>query len=496
MRNVLDREAFFEILKEQSKPFHSSNGITFAKVRVHGCQEIIRINSRNFRRYSKELYFNNTSRIPTANFLKDIIAMIDAVASSGPAQEVFIRIAEIGKAIYIDMCNEQRQQVRISPEGWEIINSTDSPACFIRPKRLLALATPQRGGSLHTFKQFCHLENENHFTLLIAFLVGALQSSRPCPHLTIQGEQGSGKSWLGHLIADLIDPKQPFSTNLPCSERELAINVCNCWLPLYDNASRITGNISDALCKLVTGGGFVTRALFTNGEEAVFTFRRTFVTNGITEFVQRPDLCDRTIFIRTKPIPSEKRCPEYLLAEQWNAARPKILGALYDAVSAALKHIDNTKLPTCPRMADFVHWVVAAEKALPWNSGQFVIDYEQNRLLAIDDAIAADPVASSIMKLMQSTGYWSGTPTALMSQLALISPDEVRCSNGWPRQANMLSSKLKRCMTFLRERSVSIEFSKSGQRNITIRSTVQPPPYIAPIISGTVQPYVLPTSNI
>ena len=487
MSNAQEREAFFEILKDACQPFHSPDGTTYARVSIKGYQEVVAIKGKKFRHYAALLYREFSGKIPVSNFLKDIISMIDAEASIGPERPVYIRVAEIEGAIYIDLCNERREQVRITSAGWEIIDSAQSPACFIRSKRSSALVIPQKGGSLQELRRFFNLESEGHFILLVAFLVGALHPNKPRPHLSVQGEQGTGKSMACRLGADLIDPKCPSFTNLPSSERDVAIAATNSWLQSHDNASTITDPISDVICKLVSGGGFVTRALYTDGGEAVFNFQRPIITNGITGFVQRPDLCDRTIFIRTVPIPAGERRPEFILQAEWEAVRPRVLGALYDAVSCALKNLHTTKIDACPRMADFVHWVVAAEEALPWAPGEFLAQYEQNRLSAIDDAIEADPIASAVMKLVQTEGNWSGTATELMQRLTLISPEEVKCSTRWPKQANTLSSKLKRCMTFLRERSVEIEFSKSGQRIITITSAFQ-----KPVFAAAMNPVLLP----
>ena len=44
----------------------------------------------------------------------------------------------------------------------------------------------------------------------------------------------------------------------------------------------------------------------------------------------------------------------------------QILGALFDAVSGALRELPSTKLSSLPRMADFALWVTASEKALGW----------------------------------------------------------------------------------------------------------------------------------
>lgn len=488
MSNAQEREAFFEILKDACEPFHSPEGTNYARVSIKGYQEVVAIKEDKFHYYASLLYREFSGKVPVSNFLKDIISMIDAEASIGPERPVYIRVTEIEGAIYIDLCNERREQVRITSAGWEIIDSHQSPACFFRSKRSSALVIPQRGGSLQELRRFFNLESESHFILLVAFLVGALHPNKPRPHLSVQGEQGSGKSMACRFTADLIDPKCPSFTNLPRSERDVAIAATNSWLQSHDNASTITDPTSDVICRLISGGGFVTRALYTDGGEAVFNFQRPIITNGITGFVQRPDLCDRTIFIRTVPIPAGERRPEFILQAEWAAVRPRVLGALYDAVSCALKNLHTTKIESYPRMADFVHWVVAAEETLPWAPGEFLAQYEQNRLSAIDDAIEADPIASAVLKLVQTEGNWSGTATELMQRLTLISPEEVKCSTTrWPKQANTLSSKLKRCMTFLRERSVEIEFSKSGQRIITITSAFQ-----KPVFAAAMNPVLLP----
>jgi putative DNA primase/helicase len=48
---------------------------------------------------------------------------------------------------------------------------------------------------------------------------------------------------------------------LPRSERDLAIATGNAWVLAFDNLSGIRDWLSDALCRLATGGGFATRQL-------------------------------------------------------------------------------------------------------------------------------------------------------------------------------------------------------------------------------------------
>ena len=49
------------------------------------------------------------------------------------------------------------------------------------------------------------------------------------------------------------------------------------------NLSRLPISSSDGLCRLSTGGGFSTRALYTDGEEMIFEAKRPIILNGIEE---------------------------------------------------------------------------------------------------------------------------------------------------------------------------------------------------------------------
>ena len=71
--------------------------------------------------------------------------------------------------------------------------------------------------------------------------------------------------------------------------------------------------------------------------------------------------------------------------------RPRILGALLDAVVEGLKKLPETRLPKLPRMADFAMWATACETAI-WPAGTFWSAYCSNRDAAVEGVIEADPV--------------------------------------------------------------------------------------------------------
>jgi hypothetical protein len=126
--------------------------------------------------------------------------------------------------------------------------------------------------------------------------------------------------------------------------------------------------LSDALCRLATGGSFAVRQLYTDDEEVLFEAARPILLDGIEEVVSRPDLGDRAIFLTLGPIAEAIRRSQAELWREFEIERPRILGALLDAVSYGLRAIGRVQLDALPRMADFALWATAWEGAL-WPAG-------------------------------------------------------------------------------------------------------------------------------
>ena len=81
--------------------------------------------------------------------------------------------------------------------------------------------------------------------------------------LLVDGEQGSAKSTLCRLIRSLIDPNKAPLRCEPKDNRDLAIAANSAWMVGLDNISKLPESLSNALCRLATGGGFSTRILYT-----------------------------------------------------------------------------------------------------------------------------------------------------------------------------------------------------------------------------------------
>src|SRR5262249_2335005 len=148
------------------------------------------------------------------------------------------------------------------------------------------------------------------------------------------------------------------------------------------------------------GSGFATRMLHTDRDEMIFEAARPVIINGIPNLTDRSDLADRSVTIHLSPIPDAERRPEDELLADFENARPRILGALLDAVSRALANIGAVNLERAPRMADFAKWITAAEPGLGWEPGVFLAAYAGNRRDVVEAAFEADAVAVAIWNLI------------------------------------------------------------------------------------------------
>jgi hypothetical protein len=340
---------------------------------------------------------------------------------------------------------------------------------FRRPSGMLPLPVPRQGGSIESLNPFLNLASRDDFVLVVAWLLAALRSGGPYPLLAISGEQGSAKTVLSKLLKALIDPNAASVRSLSREERELMIAANNSYLLAFDNLSTLPVWLSDALCRLASGGSFAVRRLYTDDEEVLFKAARPILLNGIEEVISRSDLGDRAIFLTLAPIGEAQRCPESKLWREFEIARPHILGALLDAVVHGLRALGLLHLDRLPRMADFALWAAACETAL-WPAGTFARAYAANRRTAIEGMIEADPVAACVRGLMAERSAWSGSAADLL-RAADFAGDEVwKRSAGWPKTPRALAGRLRRVQTFLRTVGIVVTFSREGRAGTRVIS--------------------------
>ena len=162
-------------------------------------------------------------------------------------------------AFYLDAGDCRGSAFKIGAGGWSIVEQPGVD--FQRPDGLLPLPMPSHDGSIELWRPFINLV-EPEFRLLIGWMAAALKPTGPYPILVIHGEQGSAKSTLAKMIRELIDPQSAPLLAEPHSTRDLMVTALNGWLLAYDNLSGLSSWLSDGFCRLASGGGLATRALY------------------------------------------------------------------------------------------------------------------------------------------------------------------------------------------------------------------------------------------
>jgi hypothetical protein len=317
-------------------------------------------------------------------------------------------------------------------------------------------------------RQFVNVTDEG-WCLLLGFLLDCLRPEGPRTILKVAGEQGSAKTTLTKIIRGCIDPNACPSRGTPQTERDLRIAAESGWVCAFDNLSYITPELSDALCRLSSGGGFGVRTHYENEEETVFNSKRPIILNGIEEVGTRSDLTDRSVLVQLPRLADDKRLSECVFDREFEAARPRIIGALLDAAVAALTNLPSVR-PThpeggWPRMVDFAQWVVAAEESLCIRSGGFLEAYRASRDSANQGALESCPVVKALLKTLKDLegGKFEGTATQLLDKISIGADTRVK---GWPKNARALSGMLIRLAPSLRQSGLTVEQDVEDNRKL------------------------------
>jgi hypothetical protein len=461
-------------LAQSAELFHAADGTGFADLDINGHRETWPIRAKGFRRWLARSFFEATQGAPSSEALQSALNVIEAKAHfDAPERMVHIRVGGLDDRLYLDLGDATWRAVEIDAIGWRVIDNP--PVRFRRAAGVQPLPMPVAGGSIEVLRSFLNVQSDNDFVLVVAWALAVLRNRGPYPVIVLSGEQGSAKSTFSAILRALLDPNTAPLRALPREDRDLFIAASNGHVLAFDNVSGLPGWISDTLCRLATGGGFAVRQLYTDQDEVLFDAARPVILNGIEEIVTRPDLADRAVFLTLQPIPEEHRRPEQELWAAFDAARPRVLGVLLDAVVVGLRRLPETRLPKLPRMADFALWASACENAL-WPAGTFWSAYCGNRDEAVEGVIDADPIATAVRAVMATRTVWTGTASDLLGALAEVVGDRIAKSKSWPDSPRALAGRLRRAATFLRKVGIEIGFVREGRartRTINI-TTIQP----------------------
>ena len=470
------REAILRLCVEAGDHFfHDNEHRAFVLVREGGIARTLPVRSREYNLLlGRRFYRSAGSGLPSTAKTEAIATLEGLAVYEGREEAVFIRIGEYEGSVVLDLCDKRGRVAVVGKDGWEVRD--ESPIRFRRTRGMLALPAPVPGGSIEDLHRFINVGTEEDFILVCAFILGCFSPRGPFMILLVNGEPGSAKSTLCRLVRALIDPNKAPLRSEPKDIRDLAIAANNAWMIGLDNMSRVNERLSNALCRLATGGGFATRELFTDADETIFDATRPVIINGIGDIADRSDLIDRAVRLTLPTIPERRRRTEKAIWSAFEQQQPAILGAFLDAVSVALRNEAAVRFTRLPRMAGSASWVVAAEPACPWAPGSSIAALDDQRRDADESVIEACPLAHAVRDRVERNGEIEGTATEILDLLSAHKDDNILKHPAWPKGAPALGTKLREVAPSLRRLGIEVQFNRNaGRRTITIRRNEEPP---------------------
>lgn len=462
------RRGFLERFLRGVELWHDLNGDPFATLPVDDHREHWPVGKKclAYRRWISHAFYKTTGEVLKDGAFGELTSLVEATAVfEGRQHPTFRRVGEADGRIYVDLGDDRWRAVEVSADGYRVVD--DPPVKFCRARAMLPLPEPvplRDGESLKSLLlPLLNLRVED-WPLVAAWLVAALRPRGPYPVLKLLGEQGAAKTTTARVLRQLVDPNAAPVRAEPRTTRDLMISANNAHLLCFDNLSAVRPDLSDALCRLSTGGGFSTRTLYADTEETIFEAVRPVILTSIEEIGAGSDLLERSLILELPRIDESKRRAEKKFWAEFEAARPRIFAALLEAISGALGNLPEVEAaaePSLSRMADFEQWALAAEAPLGLAAGEFAEAYRANRERATHVALESSPVVAALVARLKWSGDFEGTATDLLRNLRLQDPELTRAP-GWPKTPRVLSQILKRVAPNLRQVGVVAEQGTRG----------------------------------
>lgn len=503
-----------ELAAERCELFTDSQGEAYAAIPVSHSEaeahrETHRIRSRGFSRWLRLRFYAERGGSPSSEGMSSALKTIEAKAHyDGARHEVFLRSANLGDRVYVDLCDDHWRAIEIDSEGWRVID--DVPVHFRREAGMQPLPAPSvdpKKGIERLKKVLC-LRDERDLIVIVAWELAALAGRPPFTVLVFLGEPGSTKTSAAFVARSLVDPNAAPLRAKPKDLHEVFVAAVHSRIIAYNNLSHVPDWLSDGICVVSEGSGESQRELFTNADESLIFACAPFLVTSIENVIRRGDLAQRALFVHLANVSDKERMTEEEFKLRFRQAHPDILGALCSAVAHGLKTEKSLKIGALPRMANFYKWATACEGAL-WPNGTFAAAFEANALGATEDVIESDKAAFQLRLFMIERGEWNGTATQLLVELVAYIRRPVReaeaayakateagkyadraevekaaadlrearekardtLREGWPKAANALSGKLKRASPALRKAGIVMEWPTRHDGPKTIKIT-------------------------
>lgn len=481
-----NKKVIIKLMQEVEKyPRRKSSSIYF-RVYRNGKYEMLDIESKDLYDYVNYQVFSNEGIYINPNIWKQVVSLVKGKYGSGKVGDLRNRVAFKNGKIYYDLFNMEQEKmlyVEVSEDDWKItdedMNDIFNFGGYINPQCI-----PQKGkGNFKLIEKYLNVCEENKLLLLV-YIIALFIPDIQYPILNVIGEQETGKSTLSKFIKRLADPTDDELAGIPKDERNLILPLYLNHLTVYDNIQGLSAKLSEVFCRVVIGGQYALRKLFSNLLQEMVYLRSAIIINGISSQITKSDLLSRTIFIQTRDkkfleensIKDDKLDGNKNVEDSFTKDKPMILAGIFDILSKAMKIKKNLKVKEYFRLKDFATWGYAIAEAMEPGLGEKFIDaLKQNEHTKLVEDYMNEPLIPLVCNYMKlRKGEEVDKPTSqfydeLMRSRSLLPGGSSEYDNEkLPRTPATFSKKIQSLKSIFKKYGIDIEVSRTGDyRNIS-----------------------------
>jgi hypothetical protein len=331
------------------------------------------MNSEEFSRYLTKLFYDTENKVISKNTINNSKRVLESFTTE--TRTIHNRIAKIGNTIYYDLNNEEWQCVKITKDGWDIV---ENPILFMSGDPNRKQVQPRlpfeenlstnKPGEIRPVRDLINrffITHGYQRTIAEVYVIALFIADISVPIILPTGPRASGKTLFLRTLRQLVDPR-PFLAlveRLPRDDKDRRVAVYNSYFACFDNESHLSSDLMDEICTWVTGISMSVRELYTTDEMRSFSAKRALGITGINVPITNSDALNRAFIVDMESIPDgfEENSKSMLIAEnklfeEIKMSIPDLLAYIFEVIARYLEVYEDVAKQIMPnhRLADFV----------------------------------------------------------------------------------------------------------------------------------------------
>lgn|GEM_PF-2238999 len=468
----------YEFIKTRIKKLVVSDNDSsqvFALITNNDHNEILDLSNGKAKDWIRYTYYKETGENHSDDAYKNAISLLrsEAVHNGASHETIYNRIAMQNETIYYDLATSDWQFVKITKEDVQIVSYDGNMPIFVRKQQQKEQVRPLSDSrdALDELVKLLRIQNKDKQIFKVHLVTMCLEAY-PIPLMVILGEHGSIKTTIAKSVKNIIDPSGENISSLPSKTEDLILHFANRYLANFDNVSNINDEVSDILCRAITGEGQSKRKLYSDADEIILSYRRKGLLNGIFPPLDRTDLRDRMIRYETLPVKDIERISEGEFNKRLSELLPYVVGQIFQSLQQALLAYDHVKneIKYHPRMADFTAYGECISRALSYESFSFVEAYKQKIEDDALDIVESYPIIQLIEIIMKEKTRYEKTVAEFHKEICILGEDEgididSKKRIRFPSSANKVKGHIERIKPNLRSLGFEIDIQPYQKRD-------------------------------